>query len=119
MCSGGGNGRCFDRRAAALRIREIQPIVEADLVFGADAAIEIREVRAAAERDVLAIVDFASVGQRVGSGAPAQMRALLEQPDAPARFSQRDGGGQPRQTAADHQNALRGHPFSTAHSFQP
>ncbi len=68
---------------------------------------------------MLAIVHFAAVGQRVGSGASAQVRTLFEQADAEARFSQRDGGGQPRQTAADHQNALRGHPSSTNRSLPP
>ena len=66
----------------ALRIREIQPVVEANLFARAHARIKIREIRAAAERDVLAIVHLAAVGQRVGSGAPAQMRAFFQQADA-------------------------------------
>ena len=51
---------------------------------------------------MLAIVHLAAVGQRVGSGATAQMRAFFQQPDLQARFSQRDGGRQTRQSAADY-----------------
>ncbi len=105
--------RAFHRRSAAGRIHEIQPVVETNLFRRAYPLVKIRQVRAAAQGDVLAIVHFAAVGQRVGSGAPAQVGTLFQQADAEARFSQRDGGGHPRQTAADHQNALRGHPSST------
>ena len=51
---------------------------------------------------MLAVVHFAAIGQRVGSGASAQVGTLFEQADLKARFSQRDGGGQSCQTAADH-----------------
>ena len=100
---------CFDGGALSIGVRKIQPVIETDLVAGADARIKIREIRAAAESYVLAVVHFAAIRQRVGSGAPAQVRTLLQKADAQARFSQRDGGGQSRQAAADHQNALRGH----------
>ena len=102
-----------------MAIGKIQAVVGANLRFRAGATVKIRQVGAATERDVLAIVHFAAVGQRVRRGAPAQMGTLLDEPDFEPSFSQRDGGGQTRQTAADHQNALRGHPAPTtlAHEF--
>jgi hypothetical protein len=51
---------------------------------------------------VLAVVHFTAVRQCVGCSAPAQVGTLFEQADLKARFSQRDGGGKPCQTAADH-----------------
>lgn len=93
-----------DDRTAALRIQEVQRVISSNLSLGADAAKEIGKIRTASHGQVLAIVHFTSVGKSVGSGAAAQMRALFEQADAEARFSQRDGGGQARQPAADHEN---------------
>ena len=94
--------------AAALRIEKQQTVEEFDFVRGADAAVKVFEIGAAAEGDVLAVVDVFAVGQHVGSGAAAEERTLLEQPYAPARFSQRDAGRQPRQPAADHDHAFQG-----------
>jgi hypothetical protein len=68
---------------------------------------------------VLAIVHFAAVGQRVGSGAPAQVGTLFEQADAKPASASATAEDSPRQTAADHQNALRGHPSSTNRSSPP
>ena len=111
--------RSFDGRNTTLGVREIETVVKSDFVVGADSAVKIGEVRAAAEGDVLAIVYFGSIRQCVRSGATPEMRTLFYQRDAPACFSQRDGGRKPRQSAADYENALRGHPFSTVRSFQP
>ena len=76
---------------------------------GADAAIEVFEIGAATEGDVLTIVDVFAVGQDVGSRAAAEKRTLLEESNAPARFSQRDAGRQTRQPAADHDHVFQGY----------
>ena len=96
-----------------IAIHKNQPIVEGDLSRGADATIEIVEIGAAAERDMLAVVDVLAGGQDVGGGAAAQKGPLFEQTNAEAGVSQRDGRGKPRQAAADHDHALRGHPPPT------
>jgi hypothetical protein len=49
-----------------------------------------------------------AVGQHVGSRAAAKKRTQLEQPDTPTRFSQRDAGCEPRQTATDHDHTFQG-----------
>ncbi len=68
---------------------------------------------------MLAIVNFAAVGQRIGSSSAPQVRTLFQQTNTETRLTQRDGGGHPRQTAADHQNVSRGHLSSTSRSYQP
>jgi hypothetical protein len=80
----------------------MEPVIKPNLAGCAYARVKIGQIRAAAERDMLAVVHFAAVGQRVRSGASAQVGTLFEQADLKARFSQRDGGGQSCQTAADH-----------------
>ena len=82
MCSGGGSGAASIVERCPLRVHKIQPVVEADFAAGADARIKIREIRAAAQRHVLAVVHFAAVRQRVGSGAPAQVRTLFDKANA-------------------------------------
>ena len=116
---GRGKRDSSDRRPAALTIRKVQRVVVPNLIFRTGTAIKIGQVRAAAKGDVLAIVDYVAIGQRIRRGTSPQVRTLFEQADSEARFSQRDGGGQPRQSAADYQNALRGHPFSTGLSSLP
>ena len=71
--------RSRDRRAAPSAVRKIQPVVEPDFSVSARTPVKIGKIRAAPKRHVLAIVHFAAVGQRIGSGAPAQVRTLLEQ----------------------------------------
>ncbi len=104
-------------RPAPLAVGEIQAVVVADLRFRSGAPVEIREIGATPQRNVLAIVHFTAVRKRVGRSASTQVGTLLDQPDFDSGFSQRDGGGQTRQTAADHQNALRGHPASTTVAY--
>lgn len=98
--------RCLDRRPSAASVNKEKPVVESNLIRCTDAPIKVVKIGAATERHVLAVVHFAAVGKRVGSGASAQMRTFFEQADAEARLSQRDGGGEARQSAADDQNAL-------------
>ena len=105
--------RGFHDAARAIRIHEDQPVVEGDFSCGADAPVEIVEIRAAAEGHVLAVVDVLAAGQRVGRSTATEEGALFEQTHAEAGFSQRDGRGKPRQSAADHDHALRGHPPPT------
>ena len=114
-----GKRDSFNLRPAALCIRKVQRVVNLDLVFRACASVKIRQICTTPESDVLAIVDFVAVRQRIRRCTPSQVRTLFEQADSEARFSQRDGGGQARQSAADYQNALRGHPFSTGLSSLP
>ena len=92
---------------AALRIHKEEPVEEFDFAGGADAAVEIFEIRAATEGHMLAIVHRLAVGQHIGRCPAAKERTLFKQPHAPARFSQRDAGCQPRQPAADHDHAFQ------------
>ena len=105
--------RSLNFRTPSRPIREIEPVVEPDLLARPHAPVKIGQVRATAERHVLAIVHFAAIGQRVRRSPPAEVGTLLEQLNAKACVSQRDGGGQARQAAADYQDALRGHHPST------
>ena len=82
MCSGGRQRGCFDRGTLAVRVHKIQPLVETDFVAGADARIKVSEIRAAAESYVLAIIHFAAVWQRVGSGASTKVGTLFQQTNA-------------------------------------
>lgn len=75
----------------------------------AGALIEVRQICAAAQRYMLAIVNVASIGQRIGSGAPSQVGPLFEQLDADSRFSERRGRRKPRQPPADYDHALATH----------
>ena len=65
------------------------------------------------------VFHFAAVGQRVRRSPPAKVGTLLEQLNAKTCVSQRDGGGQARQAAADYQDALRGHHPSTNRPSSP
>jgi len=94
---------------AALGIEEQHAIEKSDFARGADAAIKVFKVGAAAKSDMLAIVDVLAIGQDIGSRASAEKRTLLKETNAPARFSQRDAGCQPRQPAADHDHAFQGY----------
>ena len=94
--------RGFDDGALALLISKIKPVVEANLFARANARIKVRQICAAAQRDVLAIVHLAAIGQRVGSGASAQVGTFFQQTNPQTGFSQRDGGRQTRQPAADY-----------------
>jgi len=105
--------RSLNFRTPSFAIDEIKPVVKPDLFACPHAPVKIGQVRAAAQRHMLAIVHFAAVGQRVRRSPPAEVGTLLEQLNAKACVSQRDGGGQARQAAADYQDALRGHHPST------
>ena len=95
--------------AAAVRCRKKQPIKETDLVRRADTAIKILKVGATAQRHVLAIVHVLPSGQHVGRSPATQMGPLFEQTHAVSGFSQRDGRGESRQAAADHDHVFQGH----------
>lgn len=97
-----GQPRTVHLAPLAIRRRKYQAIVKFDFSTGARAFVKIGQIRAAAQRDVLAIVHLAAIGQCVGGGSPAQVRTFFQQPYAEARFSQRDGGRQARQSAADY-----------------
>jgi hypothetical protein len=97
----------FHRSAAALRVEKNQLVEEFDFVRGAYAAVKIREISATSQRNVLAIINVFAIGQNVGSSAATKKWFLLEQPHAPARFSQRDAARQSRQPAADHDHAFQ------------
>ena len=56
---------------------------------------------------MLAVVDYQAVPAE-GAGRPAQPGPGLQQRDADARLPQRDSGGDPGQTAADHHHAAAG-----------
>lgn len=71
--------------------------------------VKVRQVRAATQRYVLAIIDMRAVRQRVGSRATAQIWPLLKQANANAGFRERCRGRQSRQSAADHDYALKRH----------
>ncbi len=51
---------------------------------------------------MLAVVHLTAVRKGVRGGAAAEVGTLLDEMDPKAGFSQRDGGRQPRQTAADY-----------------
>src|SRR2546422_700967 len=97
------------RTLAALRIEKEEPVEELDLAGGADTPVEILEIGAAAKGHMLAIVHVFAIGQHVGRCAAAEEGTLFEQTYAPAGFSQRDAGCQPRQPAADHDHAFQGY----------
>src|SRR5712672_1215562 len=88
--------------ATTLRIEKHETVEKFDFVRGAHAAIEVIEIGATAEGDMLTIIDVLAIRQNVRGRASAEEGALLEEANAPARFSQRDAGRQPRQPAADH-----------------
>ena len=111
--------RSLNFRTPSLAIDKIKPVVKPDLLARSHAPVKIGQVRAATQRHVLAIVHFAAVGQRVRRSAPAEVGTLLEQLNAKTCVSQRDGGGQARQAAADYQDALRGHHPSTNRPSSP
>ena len=75
----------------------------------ADAAIEVVKIGAASHGDVLAVVHVFAIGKGVGSGAAPKMGPGFQQGDAVTVLSQRGGGGQARQPAADDQYAVGGH----------
>src|ERR1700716_307813 len=92
-----------------LRIEEEETVEESDFAGGADAAVKIVKIGAATKSHVLAIVDVLAVRQHVGGCPAAKEGTLFEQTYAPAGFSQRDAGCQPRQPAADHDHAFQGY----------
>src|SRR5438477_2722476 len=95
------------RTAAALGIEKEEPVEKLDFAGGTDAPIEIFEIGAAAKGHMLAIVNVFAVGQHVGRRPATKEGTLFKQTDAPAGFSQRDAGCQPRQPAADHDHAFQ------------
>src|SRR6266403_3954328 len=104
-----GQKPCLHLSPAALWIEKEEPLEKFDFAGGADAPIEIFEIGATTEGDVLAIVHVLAVGQHVGRRPAAKEGTLFKQTYAPAGFSQRDAGCQPRQPAADHDHAFQGY----------
>ena len=92
---------------AALRVEKEEPVEKLDFAGGADTAVEILKIGAATKGHMLAIVHVLAVGQHVGGRPAAEEGTLFKQPYAPAGFSQRDAGRQPRQPAADHDHAFQ------------
>ena|SRR5438132_8152775 len=103
----GGQKPGLHHSAAALGIEKEQPVEKFDFVGGADAPVEILKIGATTEGDVLTIVHMLAVGQHIGRCPATKEGTLFKQAYAPAGFSQRDAGCQPRQPAADHDHTFQ------------
>jgi hypothetical protein len=75
-------------------------------VLDAEPAVKIEQICTTAQQYVLAIIDRGrfvfGVIQRVRSGAAAQMRTSFENGNRMPFGAERDGGGETRETAPDH-----------------
>ena len=103
-CSGDGSAGHArrDQRPGAIDHVDGQPVLNADVPFGADAPEKSKRLVVAAEEDVLPVV-HALAGCRIGErgGAPAQRRPRLDDKHLCAALGQRGGGAQARKAAAD------------------
>ena len=99
----------FHGATASIGRSKQQPVEETNFSISAYAAVEIIEVGATTQSHVLAVVHVLASGQHVGRGPATQMGPFFEQTYAVAGFSQRDGRGESRQAAADHDHVFQGH----------
>ena len=92
---------------AAAGLDEVELFVKVDLAGDTEPAIEVEEIDAALEQDVLAVVDdCAGIVTRcgIGRGAAAQEGSSLQDRNTMSGGAQCRGGGQPGESAAEHEN---------------
>ena len=93
----------------------VEPVLQRGVPGHAEPVQQAAVGRAAAEEDVLAGVDGQAVPAE-RAGRAAQPRPGLEQGDVGARLGERDRGGDPGQSPADHRDAS---PRTQAHLILP
>jgi len=105
------------RRAVARQDERVEAILQVQVLVHPDAPCERNELGAAREEDVLPVVDFVPVDFERGRAA-AEEAAALEEFDVGTSFFQFEGGGQTRESGADHgYPLLLSHDLTTTRSF--